>query len=256
MPYAVRGVCVFLQELGYTRMIFKSDRELSITALVTVVQVVWEGDSKNFQTKLISRTSPVDDHASNGAAEAMVHSFEGLTRTSQVALEESLGVSISSNSPLVRHQSFLRNRFVVRSNGRTPFEELTMSKFQSPLLNFGEAVLAKECGAQEGKLGSSWDLCIKMGRSTKTNEHLADTSTGVIRARTVKRRLETPKWDRELYDAMNLVPWLIDGPVARPEACWTTTRGCRACDEETSGVKRHGRPYNHIPECAKRQAVL
>ena len=27
VPYAVRGVCVFLQELGYTRMILKSDGE-------------------------------------------------------------------------------------------------------------------------------------------------------------------------------------------------------------------------------------
>ena len=40
--------------------------------------------------------------ASNGAAEAMVHSLEGLTRTSKVALEESLGVSISSKSPILR----------------------------------------------------------------------------------------------------------------------------------------------------------
>ena len=52
----------------------------------------------------------------------------------------------------------LRNRFVVRTSGITPFEELIMSKFQSPLLNFAEAVLAKESGVQEGKLGSSWDL--------------------------------------------------------------------------------------------------
>ena len=40
------------------------------------------------------------------------------------------------------------------------FEELTLSKFQRPLLNFDEAVHAKESGAQEGKLGSSWGLGI------------------------------------------------------------------------------------------------
>ena len=83
-------------------MILKSDGEQSITDLVTAVQKEWAGDSKNFQTRLILRTSPVDDHASNGAAEAMVHSLEGLTRTSQVALEESLGTSISSNSPILQ----------------------------------------------------------------------------------------------------------------------------------------------------------
>ena len=106
----------------------------------------------------------MDDHASNGAVQAVVHRFEGLARTSKVALEEVLGVSILPTSPilpwLVRHQSYLRNRFVVRASGRSVFEELTMSKIQSPLLNFGEAVLAKESGAREGKLGSAWDLGI------------------------------------------------------------------------------------------------
>ena len=47
-------------------MILKSDGEPSITTLVTAVQKEWAGDSKNFQTQLIPRTSPVDDHASNG----------------------------------------------------------------------------------------------------------------------------------------------------------------------------------------------
>ena len=107
-----------------------------------------------------------------------------------------------------------------------------MCKFQSPLLNFGEAVLAKESGAQDGKLGSACDLGTWMGRSTRTNENLAGTRTGVIRARTVKKRPETLIWDRELYEAMNFVPWLIDGPVARPEAGWEPIHGCKACDEE------------------------
>ena len=147
------GVCVCLQELGYTRMVLKSDGVPSILALVTA------RDSKNFQRQLIPRTSPVHDHASNGAVEAMVHSLEGLSRTSKVALEEALGVSILPTSPilswLVRHQSYLRNRFVVRSSGRTPFEEL--SKFQSPLLNFAEAVLAKRANwVRRGTLVSGW----------------------------------------------------------------------------------------------------
>ena len=55
---------------------------------------------------------------------------------------------------LVRYPSYLSNRFVMRSSGRIPFEKLTISKFQSPLLYFAEAVLAKESGIQEGKMGS------------------------------------------------------------------------------------------------------
>ena len=38
-----------------------------------------------------------------------------------------------------------------------------MSKFQSPLINSKEAVLAKESGARRGKLGSVWDLGIWLG---------------------------------------------------------------------------------------------
>ena len=69
-----------------------------------------------------------------------------------------------------------------------------MSKFQSPSLNFAEAVLAKESRVQEGKLGSSWDLGIWLGRSTRTNEHLVGTRVGAIKARTTNRRPETLKW--------------------------------------------------------------
>ena len=36
----------------------------------------------------------------------------------------------------------------------------------------------------------------------------------------------------ELYDVMNLVPWLIDGQVTRPEAGWELIPGSKACDEK------------------------
>ena len=83
---------------------------------------------------------------------------------------------------------------------------------------------------------------------------LSAPELGVIKARTLKRRPEILKWDRELYDAINFVPWLIDGPVARPQAGGEPTPGCKACGEERSGVKRRGRPFNHTAECAAKQA--
>ena len=44
--------------------------------------------------------------------------------------------------------------------------------------------------------------------------------------------------------------------AAESIAGWTPTPGCRACDEESIGVKRRGRPYNHTPECSERQAIF
>ena len=93
-----------------------------------------------------------------------------------------------------------------------------------------------------------------MGRSTRTTEHLVGTRTGVIRDRTVKRRPEPLEWDKELYEAMDFLPQVIDGPVVRPEAGWESTPGGKACDEERSGVGRRGRPFHHGPECLTRQA--
>ena len=69
VPHAVRGVFASFQELGYTRMILKSDDVPLITFLVTAVQKRWAVDNQNFQTQLIPGTSPVDDHESNRAAE-------------------------------------------------------------------------------------------------------------------------------------------------------------------------------------------
>ena len=32
--------------------------------------------------------------------------------------------------------------------------------------------------------------------------------------------------------------------------------GCKACDEESSGVKRRGIPFNDTPECAEKKGVF
>ena len=55
---------------------------------------------------------------------------------------------------------------------------------------------------------------------------------------------------------MNLVPWLIDGKVTRPEAGWETTPGCKACDEERPGVKRRSKPFNHTVRLREFQAPV
>ena len=102
----------------------------------------------------------MDDHASNGAVEAMGHSHEALTTTSKIVLEKVLGVSIMPTN--LSDLAVAGETFRVTSEIDLLCERVaehlskkkTMSNFQSPLLNFGDAVLAKESGAREGKLGS------------------------------------------------------------------------------------------------------
>ena len=94
-----------------------------------------------------------------------------------------------------------------------------------------------------------WHLAgtIDVGKRTSgSNSNWCDSGTD---CETTSR---TTQWDREL----NLVPWLIDGPVARPEAGWTPAAGYKSCDEGGTGMKRRGRPFNYNPECAERRAVF
>ena len=72
VSHSVRGVHASLQELSYLRTIRKND-DLLITAVERTVQEKGTVDNQNFQTQLIPCTSPVDDHATNGAVETMVH---------------------------------------------------------------------------------------------------------------------------------------------------------------------------------------
>ena len=82
-------------------MILKNDDVLLITVVERTVQGKGTVDNQNFQTQFIPCTSPIDDHATNGAVEAMVHSLEGLNRPSKNVLEETLGVSILPISPIL-----------------------------------------------------------------------------------------------------------------------------------------------------------
>ena len=81
-------------------MIRKNDG-VTITAVERTVQGKGTVDTQNFQTQLIPCTSPVDDHATNGAVETMVHSLGRAV----------LGVLILPTSSilpwLVRYQSYL-----------------------------------------------------------------------------------------------------------------------------------------------------
>ena len=73
----------------------------------------------------------------------------------------------------------------------------------------------------------------------------------VIKARTVKRRPETLKWDREFFDAMNLVPWLIDGQVIRLEAALEAKRAMKKDHELKRKRNQHlkqSKPFNHTTE--------
>ena len=73
-------------------------------------------------------------------------------------------------------------------SGRTAFEELKMIQYMSPLLEFGENVLARRSGVPDNRLNSAWVSGLWLGRSTETNEHIVGATSGIVRARRVKQK--------------------------------------------------------------------
>ena len=260
--FGVRIGCRFLDELGYQNVLMQSDGEPAITAWAKKVRQEWfrvtdTAGQLDAEKQMPLRHSPKDDHASNGVIESVVHSVEGIVRTLRFSTEHNLRLKIGPTSPLlpwiVRHAGFLITRFQVRPSGRTPFEELRMVKYTSPILQLFEKVIAKEVGVTDQKLQGPWQLGLWLGRSTDTNEHLVSTETGVVRARTVRRVVPEDQWDKTLAEKSIWLPWASDdSPEARAAPSWTPTEGCRACEEELQPIRRRGRPAKHTPACRQR----
>ena len=262
-PFAVKTVMSFIDETGYSRMMWQTDGEPAIVALMRAVRrELGKGEREpvEVQPQMAMRQSPKSSHQSNGVVEAAVKTLEGLVRTFCRALELNMNVKVLPDSPIlgwiVRHAVFIQNRFMVKRNGRTAFEELRLAKFQAPLLEFGESVLGKDCTDHDSKLASSWRVGLWLGRSEHSGEHILGSSTGIAKCRTVKRRPEELKWDQTLYKAMVYTPWSKEEEKsARQQEEWTPTEGCKACEEEAAvGARRVGRPRAHTVACKQRQA--
>ena len=97
-------------------------------------------------------------------------------------------------------------------------------------------VRGKRAGLQDlgrqGKLASKGETGVWLGRSTTTNEHLIGCPTGAVKCRKVKRRSEDCQWDKQLYDSLVWVPWVVDrDPEIRARTAWKPTPECAACDK-------------------------
>ena len=88
---------------------------------------------------------------------------------------------------------FLLNRFVVQG-GKTPFEVLFDREYKGALAPWGSTVLARPVPKIKDK-GEPWKKGIFIGKDHVSNANLVSTSSGIIKARTMRRC--TPVFDIE-----------------------------------------------------------
>ena len=261
VPYAVAFLSTYMDEIGYPRIQLQTDGEPAIVALARALIKDKSKDVKDIQTQISLRQSPPGSHASNGIAEAAVKNIEGLVRTMSSDIGDKYNTRVEANSAIlgwiIRHAAWVQNRFVYKVSGRTAFEELKMVKYISPVLQFGESVLARRSGVPDNRLSSAWISGLWLGRSSQTNEHIVGTSSGIVMARTVKAKPDEDRWCKAEFEMMVYPPWSQkDVKEVRELIDWTPTDGCQACEDDQAPVRRIGRPKKHTAACLQRQADM
>ena len=123
-----------------------------------------------------------------------------LASSLKVHAELNLKCALTPEQPgwpwIIRHSAWLHNRFHVKANGRTCFEELHQTRYKQNVVPWGEKVLFMEPrpkhrrlkgGRRHQKMDAAMEPGIWLGRSEESDEHLLGTPRGVMRARTIRR---------------------------------------------------------------------
>ena len=77
-------------------------------------------------------------------------------------------------------------------------------------MEFGEAVMWKRRpqGGPLGKLSCLWSDGIYLGVKGSTGEYIVRDGAGVWKTRTVRRKIEPERWNKDTIKLVGGVPWL------------------------------------------------
>ena len=77
---------------------------------------------------------------------------------------------------MIRHASWLLNRYLVHADGLTSYQRRWGRNFESGLCEFAETVQYRDTGKQTSKLTPIWELGIWLGRDTLAKEVIVGDS--------------------------------------------------------------------------------
>ena len=200
----LRQIVRDLQEFGRSDIILKTDGEPAIVAVQNKVQALRKSVT-------VPRGPPAYNPQSNGPCEKAVQDVTAHMRALVIGLEARIGVPLLENSPMfqwaLEHATFLLNHFNVGEDGMTPIERLNKRKWNRPLVEIGETVLAKialrrqqrgKPKKQKNKMTLRWIECIWVGQISLSGDHIVARANGdAFKCRTIRRLPEQHKWNAE-----------------------------------------------------------
>ena len=207
--FLVRAIVADIARLGYRKVRFRTDQEPSCLALQTKVK-------KQSDMEVVLQNSPVGESQSNGVAEKAVQEVEDQVRCLKVALEENINDKISKKSCvlpwLVEHAAWLYNHTHVGKDGFTAAERENngVRKELPSLAEFGEQVLYKPLSSSAGRVENLAARFLDgtfLGVEPRTGELRIGTASGVIKARSIRRRLEEERWSSTALQNLTGTPW-------------------------------------------------
>ena len=207
--FPARRIVAFIRELGLEGqdIVLRSDQEPAIQDLLREV------GKKRLPAKTFFENSPVGSSASNGIVERGVQTVQGQIRVLRDALGMRLQTEIMSShnilSWLVEFAGVLINRYEVGRDGKTPHERLRGKQSRLLGLEFGEKLNFRRSpiGTKMAKLDTLWSDGVFLGYRTASGEIVVGTADGVYKTRTVKRKAQEHRWDKQNLDMVGGVPW-------------------------------------------------
>ena len=189
--HAVHVVTEALKFLGRTKVVLMSDGEHSIRALAEAASKAWGKDAA-------LQISPKGSHQSNGAVERAILEVARQVRTVTNALEARYaGLNVQADSKhfawIVRHASWLITRYLIKADGKTPYERLRGRDYKGEVVEPFEVVHYKV--ESPGKMDAQTAVGVWLGKSLASDEHLIGTQQGIRRCRSCFRRPEAKRWE-------------------------------------------------------------
>ena len=204
--YAIGALKRIVEQLGYKRIVMKSDNEPAILLLKDLVR-------KETDVEIVMEEAPVGDHQANGAAENAVKNIQGQFRALKDALETRLGGRIQGDHVavpwLIMHASSVICRRRVDKEGFTPYRRWRGRPFNRPVAEFGENIWYLPANsAGKNKFEARWHEGVWLGVRLESGEAIIGTSEGVLKARDFRRKPENGgRWSRADFDKFIGVPW-------------------------------------------------
>ncbi|CAE7384883.1 unnamed protein product, partial [Symbiodinium microadriaticum] len=192
---------------GEETITMQSDGEPSIKSLVRSVAAARQRLGKRTN----QRTTPVGDHAANGAAERAIQTVRRLGNCFAEAFEERAGkLSVGSHLRVwvQGHAAFIYNRFhVLPGLNKTPFELAYGGKlFEQKLCEFGEVVYGRVLRKYKGEV--QWIKGVWCGINPHNGAHRLMSTFGHIECNAVRRgTAEVQMTVAEIEKEMFGLPW-------------------------------------------------